>query len=116
LRFPMLDAFDLAESDRTTAVRFASTVPTQALGMLNSDWMQQQAVVLATRLKKESPDTAGRVKRAISLVTQRPATEAEIARGVKLINLLKADGESEEKALERFCLVALNLNEFFYLD
>src|SRR5205823_7361779 len=34
LLLPILDSFDLAETDRTTAVRFSTTQPTQALGML----------------------------------------------------------------------------------
>jgi hypothetical protein len=117
LRYPMLDAFDLAESDRTVAVRFASTVPTQALGMLNSEWMQQQAIVLAGRVKKERPgELAAQVRRALSLVFQRPPTEKEIARGTKLVEALRAAGASDDEALGRFCLVALNLSEFFYLD
>src|SRR5262249_24545319 len=43
LRLPILESFDAAETDRSTAVRFASTQPTQALGTLNSAWMQKQA-------------------------------------------------------------------------
>src|SRR5207302_5646838 len=35
LLVPILESFDLAEPDRTTPLRFASTQPTQALGMLN---------------------------------------------------------------------------------
>ncbi len=116
LRFPLLDAFDQAESDRTTATRFASTVPTQALGMLNSDWMQQQAHTLAARVTKEKPDAPARVRRALHLVMQHPPTEAEVNRGIKLLGLLKTSGSSEQATLERFCLLALNLNEFFYLD
>ena len=117
LRFPMLDAFDLAESDRTTAVRFSSTQPTQALGMLNSGWIQEQAALLATRVKKEAGDSAAaQVKRALALTMQRPPTEREIARGVALIDRLEKGGESPAIARQRFCLVALNLDEFFYLD
>ena len=117
LRFPMLDAFDLAESDRTTAVRFASTQPTQALGMLNSTWIQEQAALLAARVKREAgDDVAAQVKRALALTTQRPPTEREVARGVKLIAALQKGGETPDTARQRFCLVALNLDEFFYLD
>jgi hypothetical protein len=39
---PILESFDSPESDRSTAVRFASTQPTQALGTLNSAWMQKE--------------------------------------------------------------------------
>src|SRR5439155_4113835 len=39
---PILESFDVAETDRTTPVRFATTQPTQALLLLNSGLMGQQ--------------------------------------------------------------------------
>jgi cytochrome c553 len=117
LRLPILESFDAAETDRSTAVRFASTQPTQALGALNSAWMQKQAGLLAERLKREAgPEQGARVRLALQLVTQRPPRIEEIARGVGLIERLMSDGESQDEALKRFCLLALNLNEFVYLD
>jgi hypothetical protein len=117
LRLPILESFDAAESDRSTAVRFASTQPTQALGTLNSTFMQKQAGLLAERLKREAgAETSAQVTLALQLVTQRPARNEEVLRGVRLIEILIKDGESPDDALKRFCLVALNLNEFVYLD
>jgi hypothetical protein len=41
----------------------------------------------------------------------------EVARGVALIDRLDdADGVSPGRAMELFCLLVLNLNEFAYLD
>ena len=34
---PILESFDAAETDRSTAVRFSTVQPTQALGMINGD-------------------------------------------------------------------------------
>jgi hypothetical protein len=114
---PILQTHDLADTDSSCPVRYTTTVPTQALGMLNSEWMQRQAIVLAGRVKKERPgELAAQVRRALSLVFQRPPTEKEVARGTKLITALRAAGASDDEALGRFCLVALNLSEFFYLD
>ena len=39
--------------DRSTAVRFATTQPTQALGMLNSEFLNRQAQALADRLPRD---------------------------------------------------------------
>ena len=51
------------------------------------------------------------------LVTQRPAKDAEIDRGLKLIDdLMKQEKASPQTAMKYFCLVAMNLNEFMYLD
>ena len=100
--------FDLADTDSSCAVRFATTVPTQALTMLNGKFINDQAKVLATRLRKEAgDDPASQVALALRLTTCRPPTDAEIRRGVKFVSSMP---------LEYFCLVALNLDEFVYLD
>jgi hypothetical protein len=118
LIFPLLDAFDLAEPDRTTAVRFSSTVPTQALSFLNGEFMNLQANTFAERLRKEAgKDVSAQVRLALNLATSRPPTDGDVRRGVGLIDALqREDGVSADAALQAFCLVVLNLNEFVYLD
>jgi hypothetical protein len=118
LLLPILDSFDLAETDRTTPVRFSTTQPTQALGMLNSEFLNKQARAFAARLRKEAPEgAAAQVRLGLSLATSRTPTEAEIQRGVRFMEALRSrDGASAEAALDMFCLLVLNLNEFVYLD
>ncbi len=118
LLLPILESFDLAETDRTTPVRFATTQPTQALGMLNGDFLNQQAALFAGRLKREAgSDPTKQVRLALYLATQRQPGEADMRRGIDLIQALqKRDGVSADAALNIFCLLALNLNEFMYLD
>ncbi|MGQ0633104.1 MAG: PSD1 and planctomycete cytochrome C domain-containing protein [Planctomycetaceae bacterium] len=115
---PLLESFDLAETDRSAAVRFTTTQPTQALTMLNSEFLHEQSERFADRLRRECGDnTAQQVMRALSLTTQRAVSEADVARGVRLIESLRNDdGAAGALALKYFCLVALNLNEFVYLD
>jgi hypothetical protein len=114
----MLSTFDAADTDNSCPVRFATTVPTQALTMLNSDFMQQQAQALADRLRRDvGDDPAQQVRRALELVTQRDPSEAEIERGLHLMRDFEhADAMPREQSLQAFCLLALNLNEFLYLD
>jgi hypothetical protein len=118
LRLPILQSFDVAEPDTTCPVRFVTVQPTQALGTLNSEFMNQEAEKLAARLKQEAgEDPAARVKLAWRLVTGRGASEAEVKRGVGMIEaLVKSDGATPDVALKYFCLMTLNLNEFVYLD
>ena len=118
LLVPILEVHDLAETDRTTPVRFASTQPTQALLMLNSEFMNQQATRFAERLRREAgEDPRAQVRLALHLATQRPPTPAEIERGVRLIaSLQEVDRLAPDVALRYFCLMVLNLNEFVYLD
>ena len=115
---PILESFDVAETDRSAPVRFVTTQPTQALGMLNSDFMNKQADALAARLRREAgADVSKQVRLALTLATSRPAADPEVRRGVGLIEALQAkDGATPGAALKYFCLLVLNLNEFVYLD
>ncbi len=115
---PLLVAFDLADTDQSCPVRFATTQPTQALTMLNSDDLQVQSELLAQRLAREAgPDITNRVDLAFRLTTSRHATAQEAREGAALIRSLQVDdGMSPDEAMKYFCLVMLNLNEFIYLD
>lgn len=118
LLYPILDSFDLAEADRSTPVRFSTTQPTQALGMLNGQFLNKQAAIFAQRLQKEAGnEVADQVRLALSLATQRTPGADEVQRGMRLIeSLQREESVTSEAALRTFCLVVLNLNEFVYLD
>lgn len=118
LTLPMIASFDGPETDFSCPVRFATVQPTQALGMLNSEFMQQQARVFAAFLKQHAGESpADQIRMALERVLQRSPTEKEVARGVRLLAALQRDpAVSAEGALVAYCVVALNLNEFLYLD
>ena len=119
---PLLADFDLADTDTSCPVRFVTTQPTQALGMMNGDFVQQQARVFAERVRREAGGPAAAnvracVERAIEIAVVREATADEISRGLALIDQLEeTEGISPGQALELYCLLLLNLNEFAYLD
>ncbi len=124
LLVPTLSSLDFPDPDGTCPIRFATTQPTQALTSLNSAFYNQQAKEFAERVRadlqiNELNDESLRqcVAQALTLTTNRPPTTAEVERGFGLIQSLRDRGQvSAELALERFCLVAINLNEFLYLD
>jgi hypothetical protein len=115
---PMIEAFDGANPDNSCPVRFSTTQPTQALELLNGNFSQKQSQQLAARIRDEvgdNPDT--QVQRALWLVTQRSPTNEEIVRGVNLLqDLVNNEQVPPSKAFDVFCLMALNLNEFLFLD
>ncbi len=119
---PILADFDLADTDTSCPVRFTTTQPTQALGMMNGEFLHRQARVFAERVRREAggPDAAdvpAQVRRALEIALVRSVADAEVARGVALVDRLDdADGVSPSRAMELFCLMVLNLNEFAYLD
>lgn len=118
LRHPMLEGFDAPDTDSSCAVRVSTTVPTQALSMLNSQFMNQQAAILAKRLEGDRPDELpAQVALAIRLTTGRTPSEGEVFADVEFIEALRTEEQlSPEDALRNYCLVILNTNELIYLE
>jgi mono/diheme cytochrome c family protein len=118
LLLPMLAIHDAADTDSSCPVRYTTTVPTQALGLLNGAFSSEQAARFAARLRREAPgDLAAQVRRAIRLTTARDPGHEEVKRDVAFITQLAAQARlSELAALTQYCLLALNANEFLYLD
>src|SRR3984885_1413052 len=77
-RHPFLGLFDGPDTNTTTDVRSNSTVPLQALYLMNSDTMREEAGAFAARLCRESNDPATRIRLAHKLAYSRPASPAEI--------------------------------------
>lgn len=118
LQPPMFTDFDLADTDNSCPVRFTTTVPTQALAMMNSEFIHDEATALATRLKREAPDKLQlQIRRAFQLVLSREPDESEVALSLAFINRLKTESNlTPDLALQRFCVGVFSFNEFFYID
>jgi hypothetical protein len=118
LKPPMLSDFDFADTDAPCPVRFNTTVPTQALNMLNSEFLNEQAAVFAVNLRETAgDDPKAQIRAAFETALSRPVTDDEISRAEEFLNVMQKDhGLSKSEALVRFCLLVLNLNEFVYLD
>ncbi|BBO34663.1 PSD1 and planctomycete cytochrome C domain-containing protein [Lacipirellula parvula] len=115
---PLLTAFDFPDVDASCEARFNTTQPGQALSMLNGQFANEQAGYLANRVRTEAgDDPKDQVARAIEITLGREATKEEIADGLELLNqLTKEHNRDPQEALRYWCLVALNQNEFLYLD
>ena len=118
LQVPILTNHDQADPDNSCPVRYTTTVPTQALGLLNGEFANEQAVALAERLRKEFPgDVNAQVMRGIRLTTGRIPKSDEVAKDVAFVAAMKAKHKLDDaKALAQFALLLLNANEFAYLD
>jgi hypothetical protein len=118
LQVPILATHDQADTDSSCPVRYTTTVPTQALGMLNSAFLQESAGAFARRLTKEHPgDRPAQIRRAIRLTTGRLAADAEVDRDAAFIARLETEHKlPADAALKQYCLLILNANEFVYLD
>ncbi len=115
---PVLRTFDSADSEASCAVRFTTTVPTQALTMLNGEFFNHRAGQFAERLRREAgPDPAAQIERAFRLALCRKPTSDERHRALALLEAWQTeDGLTAAEALRHFCLLIYNLNEFVYVD
>jgi hypothetical protein len=107
LGFPFFETFDLPDQNQTAAARNVSTVPTQALTLLNNEFVLNQARLFAERLEHAAPgDVDGQIDLAYRIALTRPpaAEEARIARDLV-----------SSQSLVDLTHVMLNLNEFLYL-
>jgi hypothetical protein len=120
-RDPFLALFDGADPNATTPVRQETTVPTQALYMLNAPFVHDQSACLAARLENE-PDPAKRLGAAFQSVFQRQPTIEERGRAQQFLAGYAAPSR-QVSALEQARLawaalarVLLSTNEFIYVD
>jgi hypothetical protein len=126
---PELELLDTPDNSSSCERRLVSTNGPQALTFLNGDFINQQAKFFADRLQQEAgQDAAARIQRAFRLALGRPPQPEELQAGVEFLakqrQEIEADarqakkdpGDTTRKALEAFCLVLLNTNEFVYLD
>jgi hypothetical protein len=114
---PLLSAFDLADTDTSCPVRFATVQPTQALILMNGEFAQTMARTFAARLRQQGGDLKAQIERAVAIATCRAPKPADVERLLALAADLQRDfSRTEEEALARCCLVLLNSNEFAYLD
>ena len=107
LGFPFFDTFDLPDQNQTAAARNVSTVPTQALTLMNNEFVLNQAELFADRIEREAPsDIERQIDLAYRIALTRSPTDAETIVAKSLVG---------EQSLVDLTHVILNLNEFLYL-
>ena len=122
-RFPFFEAFDPPNIATSCPVRQTTTMPTQALTLLNNRIVGEQARAMAGRLTREAGGNVGSfVKRAWLLAYSRAASESELKLAVKFIEEAEAARarsgatDAHAAALEEFCMGIMNTTEFIYTN
>ncbi|MEO6183784.1 MAG: DUF1553 domain-containing protein, partial [Verrucomicrobiota bacterium] len=121
-RHPFLALFDGPDPNATTADRRTTTVPTQALYFLNSQFVLEKADKCASRLRSSLSDDALRVEHAWRLTTGRAPTETERSEADEFLAAyhteLLAAGQTnaEPAALAAYVRSLFGSNEFLHLD
>jgi hypothetical protein len=123
-RHPFLGLFDGPDTNTTTDVRSSSTVPLQALFLMNSKFMRDTAETFARRSCAEATATPERICRMEELAYSRPPTQGEIERATTYLkqsrSLASSAGlnptQADTEAWLSYARVILTANEFFYID
>ncbi len=108
--------FDFASPDASTPQRYNTTVPQQALFLMNSPFAAEQAKAFAAR-----PDVVGlpkeeeRIDRMHRLAYGRPADPEEVELGLRFL-AAAAEGKGKLTAREQYAQVLLLANEFAFVD
>ena len=100
-------AFDCPDASQAVPKRSRSTTPLQALNLLNSNFVIQQAELFAKRLEKEGgKSVAKQVDRAYELAFGRPSSAVE-----------RSDASAFIKSygLQQFARAMINANEFVFI-
>ena len=107
LPFPMFEVFDLPDQNISCGRRNVSTVPTQALTLLNDEFVLRQAKLFADRVKEAAPnDPAKQIEMAYRIALTRAPDEKEFAIASDFL---------KKQSLVDLTHVLLNLNEFLYV-
>jgi hypothetical protein len=115
----MLHTFDMAGGLSSVSQRIGTTTPTQALLMINGDYVLARAKKLGGRMRNCGAETcAGSLTHGFRLAWGRYPTDAELDRALEYIGVNR-DTHPKEMISERlidFSHVLLNSNEFLYID
>ncbi len=128
-----LGLFDFPEPSIVGGMRDVTTVPTQALFMMNSPMVIDSASKLAQRIAEQvdgqhaqrGDDATARVQQAYRVALSRHASESEIGRALQFITetedaLRHSDqqnaAEAEASAWTAFCQSLLASSEFRYIN
>jgi hypothetical protein len=113
----LLRVFDIASPDQSSPGRSRTTVPQQALFLLNSPLAVEQAQALANRVAS-IPDGPQRVEALYALLFGRPPLDAERQIGLQFVESAGKDtaGPARISPWEQYAQLLLLSNEFIYVD
>jgi hypothetical protein len=116
---PLLTTFDFPDTTLPSCRREVTTVPTQALALLNNPFVHEQSRALAKRVGTAG-DRPGQVTRAWRLALARDPRPTELAAAVdhleRQAKAFAARPDPDLDALASLCHVLLNTTEFVYVD
>jgi hypothetical protein len=106
--------FDFSNPDTSSQRRFHTTVPQQALFLMNSPFVVEQARALAHRADTCAESRDKKIQELYTLLFQRPPAQAELLMGEKFLSQQTSAGTLSP--LERYAQVLMEANEVMFVD
>ncbi len=114
---PMLRLFDFPDPNITGAERTRTTVPLQALVVLNDEFLVESGRALAARVNGLAEDDDGRIQKAYAILFGRPATDLERQIGLEYLSVPELEpAPGALSRWERYAQALLGTNEFVFVD
>jgi hypothetical protein len=114
---PSLAVFDLPNPDLVTGTRATTTVPAQALFMMNSPFVGEMAQAVSTRIARDNPSSEDVVQELYQRILVRDADPGDLEMGMEYLErLTKEDGKSRQDAIASFAQVLFSSTEFRFIE
>ncbi len=119
----LLNLFDFKDPDQVVGTRMPTTVPTQTLYLMNSQFVKEESRRLAKRLMEDPKlDDKGRVSTVILAALNRPATDRDVQQARQFVSdfgtgLKKLENPPSDPLTEtwaRYCQAIFVSSEFLY--
>ncbi|MEO0414216.1 MAG: PSD1 and planctomycete cytochrome C domain-containing protein [Verrucomicrobiota bacterium] len=112
-----LALFDFPDPSMPSAKRDETNMPSQALYLMNNDFVAEQAKTIAQLLTQKFSTRDERIQQAFALILSRQITEADFAACSAYFTAMLAEpGTTETLATEAFCQTLLASAEFRILN
>ncbi|WP_435011582.1 DUF1553 domain-containing protein [Tundrisphaera lichenicola] len=123
-RHPFLALFDGPDTNASTARRNETTVPTQALFLMNDPFVHEQSAGFGRRLIAAASDDPRRIALGFEMALAREPSEPELAESMEFLRRYRRNIEAaglpedqrESLAWSGFARTLFARNEFFFVD
>ena len=118
---PVLQLFDAPDAMQSIGERTVTTVPPQALAMMNSSFVRKLAEQFAKRVRPKAEMELSRVvDDAYAVALSRPPSDDERKQMLVFIETQTksygGDAKATDRAVADFCQLVMCLNEFMFVD
>ncbi len=119
---PLFEVFDFADPDVCTGKRNATTVPSQALYMMNSPFVMDQARQAAQRLLAEAAEDEARLTLLYRRALGRAPATMERDAALRFLNQRRSEkaagtaAEAERDTWAAVCQAVFGCSEFRYVE